>query len=735
MLSGCKTFTHQKAIIVVTSLKIVKTATLNDNVVTEDEKIDSVVLEVSGINLEEESYSRGLRGLREKQMDFSLNEYLARPRQVYTGPLAAQDLHVFNAWYALPAITDVLKRYSLFRGNPKIIVSFTGSNYLMGKARLYAYPERPTGNYEYGVVAPTLGASVANLTYCMTSQLPHIDMDVSEAKTIELNLPFPSPRQYITTSENDWQIHFGIINPFLSAKGGTPDIPTFQVFVSYHDVELNDIIEQAEYSSVKGSDVLSYAAAIAAKLPFVYATPISKMLSLGSAVAKFAGYSRPPLESETNGVVRHFMNPSLMSGQPNMAYGLMTDPGVQRAIGTDVIPLDNEGDTKLTSICSRWGEVMVGWTPGTPISVTPSLVSQIGANAIYPTPLSFIGLCFERWAGELEVCVQVMSSPLVRWRIGIAIIPPNRTIPASFPAEGEYKTYILETAGTTCIDITVPYLYALPFEPVYMIPTSVTAPVSTTRIVYYSLTDPVGPAATPVIPPVNLWIRGPNVQLGIPSLRELDGYTIYPQSGLESLSVFGELIEDVNYMTRRISYLAIVEESNVTGDDHLNYPVCPPVPMDRLGAGDLAYFGVNWTFATYLPTAFLGCTGGYTYLLDAVDKTATGYVDTTFDNTGHISGGPTWLAEYQHSDRGFVPFDQRISPVMEVRFPDRNVNMFRQTTSHHINGTPELVEVFTIHHVNPLAVQRWRLAVGGSDDFRMGGFLAAHPLFLRVAPY
>lgn len=709
-------------------------ATLNYSTDIGNETISAPIVDIGALAIEKTSFAEGRRALGPVADGQSLAQYFERPRMVNTlDPATISGEHsLFTEWKVIPAVADVLKRWDLFRGSPEITVVSTGGSQFMGLFRIYFVPVSERGSYE-GTIVGHRSSLAYTYSTSYTSSMPHIDVDLSTASTQVLRLPFPSSKNFIESNgtENDWTYRGTFINYPQLANGLTPPYIPIQIFLAYKDVQLNRLVPQGqtEVAPARFSELLAYAATVSASLPFTWTAPVSKMMELGASVAKYYGYSRPPDEPQTAVVARTHGNPALASGQPDFSFGLGLDPAVMHNVDPGQIPCHQPGDTQFRTIVERLAQLKEHVAIERVMIMTPGMIDRNGLLHYHPTPLYFGASMFHYWAGDLVLCVQIVSSPLIRWRIGVVILPPGVAVPLAFPTEGEYITQIIESAGSTCDEIVIPYLYTEPFQRFFRL-TDNDVDLDQTRVMYFSLLDPTGPAATPVFPQVNYWIKaGPNFTCGVPDLSVIQDQVLIPQGlGAQSVSYFGEIVEDLLLLTRRsVPYLEI-SDGNVLTSGYIAVPIQPLIP----GTGAVNGFNVeyiNWSFVTYLSHAYFGTTGSFVY---KVEYPLTNHVTVWEDqvNVGTTEDFNPLKMSGQNTSRGATVFDLRHTPLMEVRAPDRNARNFHYPNSYMSDDAIYNVNCLITHHdtlVDPL-VKYW---VAGGDDFMIGGFLAPIPFKLR----
>lgn len=648
-----------------------------------------------------------------------VKDYLMRPRKVGEfSILADSNFSLYRAWRNLTEVDYFMKRWSLQRSKMHVTLKYVGGSQYMGKYRVSFTPEKKhSPPYNFSPIQPVVGTTPPIYTH----QLPHADVDVNGTMDTIVELPYAYSEPYQSTNVHDeWWAQGNVINTVQLANGNTPAPLKIEVWVAVEaDLEVvvfEGLGDAPEASPGVVSSLLSYSSGIAAKIGGSWMSAASSALGLGSVVARWAGYTRPTAEAQL--AVKHVDATSFgpTSGTPNFSHTFALDPAVSSNVGT-VFPLQKEGDTTVTFLASQWGDRRQNWAAETIVPLIPTEISPIGGR-YWMDPLSFVSNAFTYWTGELEVCVEVLSSPLVRWKIGIVILPPGKLAPISFPTDGTHLTYIVDVVGSTCKEITVPWLHHEQFRR----GSSVVS--DATHIVYYSLMDPTGPSATPVVPAVNLFVRaGDSFGLGVPSLDHLIDFK-YEGLGEDSLKTFGEEVEDTVLLTRRVCLLEELVGSALR--DGVAVPVMPHTPHNSTTFDNWIAKKSYFNFLTYFSPAYMGEVGGWEY--KAFDKLATESMLWEV-GTRIMIGGDVTQAEFDEMNifpRGAMAYQN--PGLHEFSIPDRNPSVFRVPGSRVLwdGSEEECIVISTDAH-------DWniKLFMSGRDDYRYGGFLAVPPLIIH----
>jgi hypothetical protein len=729
------------------------TATINPNSDISNDILPAPAIHIGGVSLDVEQADYSVeRPPVVRLPEVELAKFFARPRLIFetdTSVTTVAQIDVFLEFKSISSVADVLSKWAFFRGNPVISVSVTGSPALYGLFRVYAYPYRTTSFYSF---EPTTqyspGVNPGQAMDVVTSQLPHVDIDLSMAKTYELKLEYPSPRTYIsTTSGEDWVVGIYPINPAASTFGVTPPVVAIQVYCHYEKVELNGIIRESGRTERlelgKHLDAITeYARLVGGRFK---RNPLSTALGLGSDFAAYMGLSRMPAEPFETNLVRPVQNSSLVSGQPDFCYTLGADPSLLRPVSRNVFPMQSENETDIHAMVQRpsmYQSHVFGATPSLPtpaLAVRPDTIITDAFHNVWNT-LGFFTMAFEQWTGDMILSVQVVSSPLIRMRYLVVIVPPNQTAPST-PADalnGTMLSTVVETAGSTIQDIVIPFQFIAPFV---QVSTSITILDTTgSRIRIFPLIIPVGPSSTPQYPYVNLWLRASsNFCLGVPTINKLNNHTIEYESGQSDASkyYFGELITTTEQLAHRAVLGFVGLPFNELPDFYFNLPVQPRVPLESLiGTGVAGAFQAasqvrtGWTFMSYFSSAYIGESGSVRLFMLLSDTSAIAEVSTGRQTIG-AKPQPPCAADSFDSSRGSMLYDNRSMPAIEVRAPDRSGQNFRSPNAQwSSSGNFEVVSVRLgeAGSASPSVSCLW----AAGDDYMMGGYLRSPYMKIRI---
>lgn len=713
----------------------------------QDHSIGDPVTAIAALTPDETAMTSSYRDLRDKSEEIQVGNVLARPRLLFTEDVnVGMTLNLLLEWKVLAPVASFIANWRLFRGRPKVTVQFVGSPSVMGVYRFWFVPTvLPDG---YNPTTLEWNPNRLGVRYSQYYSYPTMDLNLSTECTCTMELPFPAIRTFLDLGavENDWIMYGGPLHPQVNVNDLTPAVQTFRVYLSYEDVEFQRLIEQSGdgLDEVSWSSALAYAAALTSRLPFYFATPATKALNAGAAAATIMGWSRPPAEAHSATVVRHNSSFAPMSGQPDLSFHLGVDPVVARDVSGRVYPKLEVG-SDIRQLLNTWGHWFSAQSPLIPldgVSMNPRAMnpdSILGGNVMSMTPLAFVTSMFEEWTGSIEVKVVVSGSPLVRWQLGIMVIPPvNTGQPLTFQGHGDYLTHIMDIAGTVEYTFMVPYLHKNSFKGVQRpIPHIASPGIGDCFLAFYSLTDPTGPSATPVYPYIDVYTRaGPDFAVGVPSMAQYVGCSLTEQSGAglgaQSVARFGEEITDLTQLAKRFmqSFVLLplaVRPTAIYLPVNAHPPTHPGVVLDATDPAN--YF---LTFSSFIRFAFFGFSGSSCWKVMNVP----GAPDTCYVQVGTISNENIDLNHTfttpQYDARGIAFFLARESPVYEVTCPDRNIEMFQNgtaTVGGYAGNFPG--DMLVVQQLQGSSVNQ-RLFHAMGDDFTLGSFLAAPSVFEPV---
>lgn len=615
----------------------------------------------------------------DSQQDFT--EFFNRPRKIRTIASNVSGLNLFpllSDWKALAPVNLMYRQWGLFRGNAKVTVSYTGSSSLMGLVRVYFYPHQGVGDTRYN---PPFDYSYSEFDFNMmtTSNIPHLDLDLSSSCTCEIDLPYIH-NKFQSAWEDDWMYGVKVINPGIAVSGLTPPVLNIDIFASYSEVKLSKVrfVTQggAEVSSRFLSNGLALAGYLAGSFPN-FLSPYAAMMSRGAKAVYEMGYSRA-VEPVSSSIQRRlYGHLSYNTGEASFADVLGSNPMQMSDVSGSMLP--GETVTDVSQIYRKWSQLSASYFDGIYFAVSPGSHFPVSeANGLSFSHHSQAAFMYERWSGDIDVKIVVSGSPLVRWRIGIVVLTAGEQPLLAFPTDGSKITHIMEVAGSTEYEFSVPYVNATPYLSFQTRPWNDSSSVQA-GIQIFQLMLPVGPADTPIYPYVNVWVRGgEDFSLSIPSLNALSDFV--SQGGREAydVSVYGEKVTGLGVLAKRKTFTC----RTYNGRDQLgsmNYPSDGLPVKDITSLGSLNRFvGYNqgmFTFDSYIRSMFLGYRGSSCHTFWSY----SGFdYEVSTKNTG-LTTVPLPLTTEMKAGRGGTIWMQTGTPLLEVVAPDRSGYTFKKS--------------------------------------------------------
>lgn len=581
------------------------------------------------------------------------DNFFSIPRKIGQYNVGAMgDFFPLMRYQGIANVDRRMKQWTSWRGDIRLSFRYTGSSSLLGMTRYYASPTgRNHPNTSYSV---SLDLEEATADYILTSCLPHVDLDFSCCCQQELVLPFMAARSmlpYVTAAPVDvWVLREMLVNPAQTASGITPPEVSVEIWMSIENLEMDILRPEGEVGAGILSDGLGYGAALARRAAS-YVSTLSLVLSYGALAASKLGLSRPTVPAKEVVMSKSRSNLNYMSGEPDFSTVLGSSP----YMGRDVSHItDPSYVSSVSQMASTWCQGMANAQPVVAINVRPGWYYG-SSSAFRPDVLGFLGMMHEAWIGDIDVKFQVLSSPLVRTRIGINIYPHGAAQKNYFVGDGSVLAHTFDVVGSVDFEFTVPYLSMASFKR-----TGLGSPLSDgggSWVRFFFLEVPLGPSATPVYPMVNIWSRaGKDFTFLYPSLALAEGY-------LESEGLAGDAIARVGEDCDNLKLLASRKTPFLrTNQMTISLPADGWCPGQQGGLFPVSSW---WTFDTFIRRAFWGYTGGTKYTA-FVTASLPGYIQAKQAIPFAImSPTPTY-------GRGEVLYDPGTERSVDVVVPDRS---------------------------------------------------------------
>lgn len=716
--------------------------------------IDTINKPLAPLVEDSQTAASGFSALRIPATPFDLKQIAAIPRQIgtftWTNATALQNIQVWPIFCNIGPLNKMITtQVNLCRGAPRITLQYTGSPNFMGIARIFAVPQRETdiSSYENGSSSSDLITTY--LAYPKFAGYPHVDIDASLTCVCKLDLPYVSVNDFNLSGSgvNDWTLYFAPMSTLLKTDTTATTGLTVSVQAHYEEFEVLGLRAQGRETDGPISSWLDYGADMGSR----FISPLIEVARKGAKVARSMGFSRQPEEASSVVVSRKNGNFSAVSGVGDQVTHMGLDPMQQYNVETTHLPGGHLADTFMDFMRRYPSQLAMplNFTLGVLYTVTPEAMALNSTDPFYPTPIGFVASCFRYYTGSMKVRFVVNSSPLVRVRYGINVIPPGIAGPGAYVSNGSVFGQIVEVVGSTEFTVDVPYLYYSKFTQLNAQYVAVNSDYGT-RIIVFAIEGPNSTTDVVNPPGISMYYEvGDDFEFSRPHTQ---GINQWMMQGLSS-ETFGGEVNSFEELAKRSCYVGTISPD--TGFTALNactisLPVdgfvlnhtTAPTSVNALGpnaTSNIRWTDCAWSFHRFFACHTLGYTGSSTWRGTVSNASATvGQLDaTSVGSTVRIfSGGKSQpgLGFYQTSQgTGYLLNYNRADAVQnfpegifEFSIPDWNMGQFKVTATggfRYLGGPP--AQTFTISTypyvpTNGIAVSLYH---GASDDVRYGMYM------------
>ncbi len=423
-----------------------------------------------------------------------LHDFLSRPVRISTfqwttaqpaGTQPAGDLP-WSQYLANPAILNKLKNYAFLRATLclKYIISATPFHY--GSIRVAYEPNVAfvTGDRTSKVRSNPTSSLSLTIPY---SQLPGTWIYPADNSGGVIRVPFFRhtnwlPLNSLVASQNMGRVTYMIVNPLqLATSTGTTTV-TVECFAWLEDVQLsgatNELSLQARDEYIGPvSSVASSVASAAGRLSdvpvigkFARATEIGAGAAAG--IAALFGYTNVPNTNTVSAVVPT-ANPHLASSEISVPIQKLTlDPKQELSVDPTLHGVSSDDEMSIQNIVSRksylttasWsttnlvGDVLFNVAPS-PALFDSAAIKAAGVTKslrVYHTPLSYLGMLFTHWRGDIIFEFDVICTKFHKGRLKISWDPLGNGGTTELPENTVYTT-ILDIGVNNKATFRIPY--------------------------------------------------------------------------------------------------------------------------------------------------------------------------------------------------------------------------------------------------------------------------------------
>lgn len=489
-------------------------------------------------------------------------------------------------------------------------------------------------------------------------QAPSAFLNLTHGNSVEINLPYVSGKEYMSTSpsasgNNMWRFNLWCFTPISNVFSTDAVICTVRVYARLLPgfvltvPKLQGKKQFPSKADKKVSSGLRAGAELAsAAVPFIgeFAAPVAAGLSALGGIAEALGFSRKAAEEKPTSVVRRpWSNLATTSGYDTgevvaLTPGASTSLSLANSGGTDADPC------AFGDLFSKWTLVRpLTWsstdTYGTvllSIPVSPCYMGNV-LGTLYPGPAAYVGMTFQFWRGSMQYLIYLAASQFHTGSLCISVSPTKVTTFATDPTHQLHNTIIdLTATDRTCVEVgwnsQSPALQTTPMANLAGFPD--TAPSN--GYLTISVAAPLRGPLTSTSAGVFVFSRAaPDMQFGCPSTGVvisgnaiplggafvLQGGAFEPDSELDVISLvprgdpypagdllWGETVSSVRPLMQKPSLLGTAELSTTTWSLQLNhYLGGPRAAYDTIAGGESQWsIGPFFTWAGWYGAMFTG---------------------------------------------------------------------------------------------------------------------------------
>lgn len=395
------------------------------------------------------------------------------------------NINPWHLWANNSYVKNKLNNYSWFRGDLHLKIQITASPFYYGLLKACYIP------------LPTFTTSTivndAGTRYLMPySQRPHLDIEVGQADSFNMVLPFIFPANWANIQSAATMTGIGkletiVYSQLQSANGVTGSGIDVAIYAWVENMELSGAsVGYSMQSDEFGEGCVSKPASWVSKAasyfeswpvigPFATATRIGA--SAVGAIASLFGFTNVPVIADT-APFRPEPFPKLSSSEIGFPIErLSLDPKNELSIDPRIVGMPTGNDEmSIMSLAARESYLtQASWSTTNLIddtlfysNVAPTLFANDGlTNAkLYMTPMAFVAKAFKDWRGSVIFRFHIIASKYHKGKMRISFDPSGyaaQNIGSTALTANVVHTAIVDIGETNNVEFTVPYQQALQF--------------------------------------------------------------------------------------------------------------------------------------------------------------------------------------------------------------------------------------------------------------------------------
>lgn len=398
-----------------------------------------------------------------------VSDFLKKPVAIKHGVFATTDSVPSNVYsvgiprgiLTSPVWIDKLHGNYAFRGTLCLTLQVNANRFQQGRYILAWVPSggadvtTNAGIYFFGHTA----------SLCQTTQLPHVEIDISCDTTAYMEIPLINCIGYSTVPQSvaadNYENGTVILRPYspLSASSGSTTA-SFTLYAHWKDVEWHmpavphsnarvtsrvtrrgnvESVEQmeADIGPVQGALMkVNAAAGMLTAVPFIssVAGPVAWASAIGAKIASAFGWSKPHNSEHAKKMNRYIMSGYNNSDYPDNSTKLaaLDKARLEEVVGFGGTDLDELSISYLVTI-PAWTQT-IPWTTGrgegdvlSQLLTSPRdhvVSSAYGVNTVtFPTPVAWVSNFFSLWRGSLKFTFKIVKTEFHSGRLLAAFLP------------------------------------------------------------------------------------------------------------------------------------------------------------------------------------------------------------------------------------------------------------------------------------------------------------------------
>lgn len=452
--------------------------------------------------IDDNGYSKNPIASASQSSNTSLERFLSRPTLIDSRTWTTSSSigylgSTIEPWYSFlsnSTISNKLKNYAFLRGKLCLKIVVNATPFHFGLMRIAYEPNcnaADTGS-RHSMIRSN---PVSDNAYIVPlSQLPGTWIYPAENAGGEIHVPFFRHASWLNINlaadvKTMGTLKYYIAAPLAVASASGSTSITIDTFAWLEDVELSgstaELVLQAkdEYDGV----ISAPASAIAEVSRHLESVPIigkfARATTIGAnaiaQVASLFGFTNVPNISDVAGYVPSPAIHLATSQISTPIQKLTLDPKQEISLDPTLHGLSSEDELCIKKIVERESTLtMAGWNTADAIGtvifnadVSPMLFVRVPindsggtlkSNRVYHTPLSYLGMLFQLWRGDIIFDIDVVCTKFHKGRLKIAWDPLGSGGSVALP-ENQVYTTILDIGESNKVSVRIPFHQAYEF--------------------------------------------------------------------------------------------------------------------------------------------------------------------------------------------------------------------------------------------------------------------------------